>query len=601
MASVDAKFHDLIVEPAIVHLHGQSHGFHLLNTADETKNQAAERLSGFIQTTLNHSDCLFIGYSGSADAFFTEIQKKYTGQNRIIWVGHDSEPNAFVSEFVNKNSNLIHYVGDADADEFLITLAQELNCFPPEILHSPYKHMHSLLESIIPYPRKILDGRDVLKETKEELLIRINEENEKHVQPISSEWLLLQGKYHDVIAQFETSKDEDDVNAVYWSYVMFGSALLDSAKETHDKALYDASFEKYAKAVDIKPDKHAAWHSWGDALFDLAQETHDKALYGASFEKYAKAVDIGPDDHLTWYNWGNALYQLANETHNEALFEASFEKYAKAVDIKPDYHEAWYNWGTALHQLANETHNEALFEASFAKYAKAVEIKPDFHEAWGNWGTALSGFAKETHDQAMFEASFAKYAKAVEIKPDDHEAWYNWGTALSNLAAETHDKVMFEASFEKYAKAVEIKPDDHEAWCNWGNALSDFAEETHDQAMFEASFEKYAKAVEIKPDGHKAWNNWGNALLKLAGLDAGDRRKHLLLKAKDVLEKAEQLNLDDVYNLACCEALLGNFEGCRVKLLHCKDRNTLPTQAHLLADDDLIGVRDLPWFAGLLA
>jgi tetratricopeptide (TPR) repeat protein len=70
-----------------------------------------------------------------------------------------------------------------------------------------------------------------------------------------------------------------------------------------------------------------------------------------AFEKYARAVEIKPDKHAAFYNWGNALDNLAlTKTGIEAdeLWMQAIEKFTRVIEIKPDKHEALNNWGNVL-------------------------------------------------------------------------------------------------------------------------------------------------------------------------------------------------------------------------------------------------------------
>jgi tetratricopeptide (TPR) repeat protein len=124
-----------------------------------------------------------------------------------------------------------------------------------------------------------------------------------------------------------------------------------------------------------------AYNNWGIALSELAKMKGDEALFRESLGKFAEAVRIKPDDHAAYYNWGKVL-RLCTEivkgkTEREALFRESFIKYEKAVRIKPDKYKAYYNWGIALSELAKIKGDEALYRKAFTKYEKVVDIKPD--------------------------------------------------------------------------------------------------------------------------------------------------------------------------------------------------------------------------------
>jgi MinD-like ATPase involved in chromosome partitioning or flagellar assembly len=172
-----------------------------------------------------------------------------------------------------------------------------------------------------------------------------------------------------------------------------------------------AAFRLYATLAQEGGETEAtALNTWGIAITRLARtKSGDEAevLFRESFEKYERAVGIKPDYHEAFYNWGNALSGLAETKSGgeaEVLFRESFEKYERAVGIKPDEHEAFNNWGNAISGLARTKSGdeaEVLFRESFEKYARSVGIKPDKHEAFNNWASALGSYA---HTKAGEEA-----------------------------------------------------------------------------------------------------------------------------------------------------------------------------------------------------
>ena len=148
-ATANPHLYHLINDPSIVHLHGQGTGFVQLNTKDETEKHTA-KLGEFIAATLNSNPSLFIGYSGNADAFFPLLEEKYSEQHRLIWTGTktniDNIESDSVKNFLKKNNNLTHYIGNIYADDFLIQLAKELECFPPELFLNPYTFLNTQLD-----------------------------------------------------------------------------------------------------------------------------------------------------------------------------------------------------------------------------------------------------------------------------------------------------------------------------------------------------------------------------------------------------------------------------------------------------------------------
>jgi MinD-like ATPase involved in chromosome partitioning or flagellar assembly/Tfp pilus assembly protein PilF len=219
--------------------------------------------------------------------------------------------------------------------------------------------------------------------------------------------------------------------------------------------------------------KPVALNKWANALRAQARtkqgEVADR-LFGASYEKYAKALTLKPDKHEALNYWGAALSDQAKTKQGEPadrLFEAAYQKFAEALTLKPDNHEALSNWGAALSDQAKTKQGEPadrLFEAACQKYAEALKLKPDFHQAFVNWGAALSNQAKTKQGEAadrLYGAAYEKYAEAQKLKPDYHETLNDWGAALSNqsrLKTGAARQQLRRAAREKLLAAEHIRP-----------------------------------------------------------------------------------------------------------------------------------------------
>lgn len=126
------EYFSAIPNQSIIHLHGQWSGFQLANSDKDTVIQA-NKLKNYIKASINTSPSLFIGYSGGADAFFKLVEEDFIGQHRLFWVDYAKEPNSIVKKFIDANPNHRNFIGEQDADKFLLELAIELKCFPTEL------------------------------------------------------------------------------------------------------------------------------------------------------------------------------------------------------------------------------------------------------------------------------------------------------------------------------------------------------------------------------------------------------------------------------------------------------------------------------------
>lgn len=440
-----------LAKPSIVHLHGQGSGSVLLNTEKETEKHAVE-LEPLLSDTFANYPMVVMGYSGESDKVFDKIKALYKGDQCLYWLGHAEEPAPHLASFINDvdGSGYCRYIGGADADQFLIQLAQKLNCFPPQVFSDPAGHLLTEMKDIAPYPLKDAGTTDILENTIERL-----KTHQAALQFTPNQKAVLSNNPVDI----DTNDKDIPIEIQAWSLVELGNEHYDVAKKTNSISEYEKAAQQYEAAFKIKPVMHEALYNWGKALSDLAKLQNDPALFKASFAKYEAALNIKPDKHEALVDWGAALLYLAILQNDAALFKASFAKSEAALNIKPDAHNAFNNWGIALSALAKLQNDPALFKASFAKYEAALKIKPDKHEALNNWGLALSDLAKLQNDPDLFKVSFVKFEMAHNIKPDFHEALNNWGSALVEAWQLTKDEKYLEKATEVVSKAEKLIPD----------------------------------------------------------------------------------------------------------------------------------------------
>ena len=136
--------------PCIFHLHGQRTGFVLLDKEARKKFKTLEPL---IRDT-NEGRCwVVLGYSGDGDPVFDRLADIPTFEHGLYWIGYqNAEPSehvqALILESEEKNAS---YLKGFDADTFLVTLAQKLECFPPDFVQRPFSHLRQMVEAVNPY------------------------------------------------------------------------------------------------------------------------------------------------------------------------------------------------------------------------------------------------------------------------------------------------------------------------------------------------------------------------------------------------------------------------------------------------------------------
>jgi Tfp pilus assembly protein PilF len=614
---------DMIVSPAIIHLHGQSYGLVLLNTEEETEKHRI-MLEPTLTATLRMAPLIVAGYSGSADGIFHTLLKEFKGDYPLYWLGYEEEMPAHIQPF--KGRSRFQFMGGADFDRFMIELAQKLECWPPHLFADPSGHLLNGLKQVVDYPVKNSDGSiDVLVALRRKLESwQTQSEGEQKTTTLRE--LYMKGDYAGATALFASLSDkasiaEEDRTMAYWSFVEWGNQLFDQARSARgDEAgrLFEEAAVKYERATEIRDKHHEALNNWGNVLFEQARRGRgDEArLLDQAGEKYAAALAISSDFHEALNGEGNVLFEQAKLVSGElasGLLGKAAKKYAAALAIKSDFSNALNGEGNVLFEQAKRTSGEEasrLFALAADKYKTAWETKPDSHDALSNWGNVLTeqGLLASGEEAArLFATANEKFAAALAIKPDSDDALNTWGSLLFEQAKRAGDDKaapLFAAASDKYRAALAIRPEKYEALNNLGNLYFEQgkrASATDGPGLFALAAGQYAAAQAARPAKYEAYYNWGSLLAEQARRADGAARFALFGQAAAKLEEAAKIDPSKTYNLACLAALSSDEERCRMHLENAEKHKSLPSLAHLMTDKDLDSVRDKPWFKQFLA
>lgn len=72
--------------------------------------------------------------------------------NNLYWVGYkEDEPKKHVREKLLIERKYAFHISGFDADDFFVTVAQKLGCFPPDFVTRPFPYLESLLSVVTPY------------------------------------------------------------------------------------------------------------------------------------------------------------------------------------------------------------------------------------------------------------------------------------------------------------------------------------------------------------------------------------------------------------------------------------------------------------------
>ena len=386
----------LIVSPSIIHLHGQSYGFVLLNNDEET-HKHREKLRPILIDTLRSAPLVIIGYGGSADGVSQTLLDEFEGREPLYWVGHSDEIASHLQGFLKKN--LFEYFGGADFDRFMIELAQSLGCWPPSLFSDPLGHLLQRLSPVSAYPVSHSDNAiDLLRDLRRKLETWQQTLHEGVESEGSFQELHMKGDFEGVVKRFESDRasiSDEEREIVYWSLIEWGDLLLDRAKLASGKdasQLFAMAAEKYDAAFSIKKGGHEALNNWGLLLHAQAKRASGQEalqLFAAAAEKYTAALSIKPDKQEALNNWGTLLAEQAERASGEEasrLSAAAAEKFAAALSIEPSKPHVLNNLGALLLQQAKRTSGEEasrLFAAAAEKLeaAAAIDISKTYNLA----------------------------------------------------------------------------------------------------------------------------------------------------------------------------------------------------------------------------
>jgi hypothetical protein len=288
-----------ITGEAVFYLHGQRSGFVLMNTKEECEEHS-KKLVDLFRDAGQGRVWIVAGYSGQNDPVFQHLANVPTFQHNLFWVGYKDNPLApHVREGLMHDKRFAFHLPGYDADDFFVTLAQRLGCFPPKFISEPFSHLDELLNGLTEYKVPQQETSSDITESSRAMIRQAIQTYEqaapakpgrttkaKTRTPKAPSLSLLvtraymAGDYEKVIELAPASSpiSPEIVDEVAWSYVMLGNALGDQAEQktgAEADRLFELAVQKYAQALAIKPDDHIALDNWGISIIQRATRNSD--------------------------------------------------------------------------------------------------------------------------------------------------------------------------------------------------------------------------------------------------------------------------------------------------------------------------------------
>lgn len=427
LTTADLDLHNLIVEPAVVHIHGQSHGFTLLNSDEETTKHA-ENLEHFIASTLNNSPTLFVGYSGYADAFFPILEKKYTGQHRLFWSGRsEGAPEHLSNSLLKSYGNCAHYVQGEDSDIFFIELARALGCFPPKIFENPYEHLLDELEYVTDFPLDKNEHKDMFAEIKQQLTDDRNKYTARKV--VDTNALFIEGKYHEIIDFYNTTSDIDPkhVENVALAYDCIARQLIDSTEEFDYIDIYEKVLDYYTKATAVKGDMYLLYYNFGTYLCQLSLTINDLdkrfSKINEGIEQIRLSIKLNSNYYWSLNNLGLLLLHFVryidDAVQKEKYLLEAFELLRKAIKINSGEVNAYVVLASVFLEYSKQASRNSEKYKNINKALESLrtahKIKPDDYNVIDGIGNVyLELYSVECKEEYLINA--LEVLKPLETK-----------------------------------------------------------------------------------------------------------------------------------------------------------------------------------------
>ena len=251
---------DQVGDKAIFHLHGQRDGFVLLNTRSEvTKHR--HHIKPVFDDAHKGRVWIVVGYSGENDPVFDLLASVKTFEYGLYWIVHGSKPSAHVADKLLARECGAHFLGGWDADDFFVTLAQKLQCFPPQFVTQPFSHLKSMFSMLTDYkaPRNDVDDAPDFRQSRFDVASVVRPQLDDLIQSrersLSAEYHFLAGEYERVAALFEKRKIKtlslEDADTYGQSLLVLGDRAHSLAKVDDDRAQYRLALKRFEVAAKV--------------------------------------------------------------------------------------------------------------------------------------------------------------------------------------------------------------------------------------------------------------------------------------------------------------------------------------------------------------
>lgn len=421
--------------PGIVFLHGQHHGFNLLNTDSEFKS-VSTLITSSLQRICNRP-WIVVGYAGS-DPVFEYINNLGSFDNSLYWVCYKEEDPAknVQEQMLNDAAKNAYAIKGYDSDTFFLKLKNALQLTEPDIIARPFTHLKELHGSLTDIDSGLRN-----------LNSNFNDSDSKAYTLVKERLETTQRWIHDAIMGFEDGKGFKGTVADTQTQIQADKAKLEIINKIIEGGYKDieAMELKYGTEDPVINEKLSWGYGMkGDDLFNEGlTKTGDEArhLYEDAIAKYKKSIELNPKNDDTLTGWGAALHMLGTlaDTHKELWYTEAIDKYKAALEINPKVGAALNNWGLSLYDLSqlDKTQAVPMMQEALQKHEAAINALPTFHRIYSDWANAyffLAEISTDAEAEQYYRQAIDKYKLSADHEVNVSFCYDRIGVSYTRIA-----------------------------------------------------------------------------------------------------------------------------------------------------------------------
>lgn len=449
-----------VPQQAIFYLHGQRNGFSLLNTDDEFS--IVERiLEPLMYDVTRGRPVVVAGYSGECDPVFEVLRRLRSFGSGLFWIGYADSPSPHIREMLNEIGGAT-FLGGQDADDFFVSLASELEIFPPAMFASPFSHLKNIFDRLLPLQVNGTVEVDAIQPVMTSIQSAID-----RFEPIGgnsgsqadditrdlAQSLLAAGRYQDIIALPDAAIQKNDLAPILDKALILQASRLarraDSNKSpSKARQLYceaDALFQRVRISDGYR---YGLYQSWGAIKFNQAHKVEDAnerlSLFHAAEGYFRNAVSASSRT-LPRAALADTLLHIADYVADveqlKSLFDEAIEltNCRQRTAIDKDLGRANIMLAQAFAARARLGDSKDIYQdLALSVHAFVDSEEPDNARNLEQWASLLSDVADESASRAeaikYLDESIEIYRRCAVGTSADDGAWFKYKIVMLSAA-----------------------------------------------------------------------------------------------------------------------------------------------------------------------